>query len=148
VNRKCLLVIALATVCTADNVAAEPSASWVGDVRFLSIHDMYWRAHLQNRYAGNRICALKPTPRFDDPKSPLRPLDQRLTAIGERIETVWPGALNRVARPYQMVPPQSKCDDQSAAWEAIFALETTITAAERLLDNLGPTPKPSQREKQ
>ena len=144
-------ILALAAVSAPIGaVAGQPAsslASWVGDVRFAAIHDMYWRARLQSRYVGNRLCALKENSKYDDPKSPFRPLDQRLNAAGNRIERIWPRALNTVVRPYQMPPPQLLCEDERTAWEAIFALETAITALERLLDNAGDRSAEARGEK-
>ena len=142
---------ALSAIAASTGVAvgqpAPSVASWVGDVRFEAIHDMYWRARLQSRYVGNRLCALKENSRYDDPKSPFRPLDQRLNAAENRIERIWPRALNAVVRPYQMPPPQLLCEDERTAWEAIFALETAITALERLLDNAGDRSAEARGEK-
>ena len=102
----------------------------------MPVFNMYWRARLLHSYAGSRICALRDVPRYDDPRSPFRPVVERLHAAGRRLEVRWPRALNDVARPYQMPPSQSLCDDERAAWEALFGFETAVVALERLLDDV------------
>lgn len=117
--------------------AQSPStATWVVDTDFNAVFDMYWRSQLIGRYAGNRLCAFKQRFNFDDPRSPFRPIDQRLFAAGVRLEKIFPKALNTVAPPYAMPPSQLLCDDERSAYEAIFAFETSVTALERMLDNL------------
>lgn len=124
-------------ICAAGPGATQPSpAPWVGDNRFNAVFDMYWRARLLQSYAGSRLCSLRDRPNYEDPKSPYRPIDQRLFAAGNRIEARWPKALNTVRRPYMMPPPQLLCQDEKAAYEALFAFETGVTALERLLDDL------------
>jgi len=108
---------------------------------------MYWRARLLSSYAGNRMCALKERRDYEDPKSPFRPISERLHAVSVRIETAYPKALNTVARPYRMPPSQMNCEDEKSAWEAIFAFETAVTAAERLLDNLEAQHRSGARER-
>ena len=129
------LIFAFSATQTVDAQPSQALAPWVSDPRFPAIHDMYWRARYLSVNAGNRLCALKEGKFYDDPRSPFRPLDQRLKAVGNRIEIIWPKALNVVVRPYQMPPPQDLCDDERATWDALFATETAIVAAERLLDN-------------
>ena len=113
------------------------AAAWVNDVRFSAVFDMYWRAREMHTYAGNRLCALPQRFDYEDPRSPFRPINQRLVAAANRIEARWPTALNRVRRPYQVPPPTGGlCDDARAAEEALFGFETAVTAVERLLDQL------------
>ena len=116
-------------------VQAQPpqaSPALVQDAEFKIVFDLYWRTRLLGRNAGNRICSL-PNSHYDDPKSPFRPLDQRLKAAGRTFETRYPHALNSFRRPYMVPPPQSLCSDPKAAWEAIFAFETAVTALEAQL---------------
>ena len=135
--RRATLICVLLSVAIPPALA-EPAQkpSWVNDTSFNAIFDMYWRSRLFSVYAGNRLCSVKPQIPYDDTRSPFRPIDQRLIAAGIGIEQIYPGALNTVARPYQIPPAQSKCDDQSSAYEALFAFETSVTALERLLDNM------------
>ena len=131
------LVILAAGVVLPASAQTGRLAPWVNDPRFMPVFDMYWRARLLHGYAGDRLCALPGRPRYDDPQSPFRPLNQRLTAAAARIEARWPRALNDVARPYRLPPPsQPHCDDERAAWEALFAFETAVVAVERLLDGV------------
>ena len=145
--RRATLICALLSVAISPALA-EPAQkpSWVNDTSFNAIFDMYWRSRLFSVYAGNRLCSVKPPIPYDDTRSPFRPIDQRLIAAGIRIEQIYPGALNSVAQPYQMPPAQSKCDDQSSAYEALFAFETSVTALERLLDNMASI-KPNRKVK-
>lgn len=131
------LIQVLIGICISSGAVAQgpPLAPWVNDPRFNAIFDMYWRARLLGSYAGDRVCALPEHTHYDDPQSPFRPIDQRLKSASNRIEIIYPGALNKVARPYRMPPSQSKCDDSSSAYQALFSFETSVTALERLLDN-------------
>ena len=113
-----------------------PRSAWADDIDFNAVFDMYWRSRLISVYAGSRLCSLKPSFHYDDPRSPFRPIAQRLHAAGVRFEKIYPKALNNVMRPYQMPPSPMLCDDEKSAYEAIFAFETAVTALERLLDTL------------
>ncbi len=130
------VIFAAVVASGAAPVAAAAGSSqpgYVTDAAFPVAFDMYWRARLVGAAAGSRACAL-PNKAYDDPKSPYRPVNERLDRAEAKFEARFPGALNTVARPYQMPPPQSLCDDAKAAWEAIFAFETAVVGLENLLD--------------
>ncbi|WP_299191711.1 hypothetical protein [uncultured Erythrobacter sp.] len=131
-----LALLAMAGTEPLEASTPEGGPSWVGDERFDPIFDQYWRARILARYLGDRLCALEERRTFDDPNSQYRQLNSRLKNLEARIRVIWPGALSTVRRPYQMPPPQMKCDDADAARELMFAVESTIVSAEKLLVDL------------
>jgi hypothetical protein len=130
------LAILAAGVAQPASSQAPQLAPWVNDARFPPVFDMYWRARLLHRYAGDRLCAIPNSPHYDDPRSQFRPLNERMEAAAARIEVRWPRALNDVARPYRMPPSQGRCEDESAAWQTLFGFETAVVALERLIDDV------------
>lgn len=123
-------------VCGPATAQTTTAAAYLKNPHFFPAFDMYWRARLIRTDAGNRACSF-PNKLYDDPKSPFRPVAQRLDRAGQTFETLFPGALNTVARPYQMPPSQSLCSDEKAAWEALFGFETAVVALENLLNIAG-----------
>jgi len=114
---------------------AVPNAisNYTSDPIFLADLDIYWRTRLLGAYAGSRVCSL-PNSAYDDPKSVFRPIQERLQRATVKFEARFPGALKATARPYEMPPPQTLCEDAKAAQEAIFAFETSVVGLEYLLD--------------
>ncbi len=94
--------------------------------------ERYWPARVHARLAENRVCAL-PNNRYDDPKSPYRPLNERLLKTERLINQRYPGALNTAGRPYVMPPPQSLCDDPAAARDALGKFRLALNALEAAL---------------
>jgi hypothetical protein len=128
----CLLLLSLVLLgspLTAQIAAAPATAS---DLRSDIAFDLFWRARVLRSHAGARVCSL-PNKFYDDPKSPFRPLDERLKAAQQQFEKQYPDELDRTRAPYMMPPPQHLCDDPKAVWEAIFAFDTAVTALEAIL---------------
>lgn len=129
--------LGLALFPLSGSAQAQEMPSYVTDPEFSAAFDMYWRARLLGVYAGSRVCAL-PNSNYDDPRSPFRPIDERLKRAEARFEKRFPTALNRVNRPYQMPPPSvGECTDTRAAWQSIFGFETAVVGLENLLDRIG-----------
>lgn len=122
-------LVLLGKPLAAQNATAPPTSR---QLRSDAAFDFYWRARVLRSHAGARVCSL-PYKYYDDPKSPFRPLDERLKAAEQQFEKQYPGKLNSMRAPYMMPPPQQLCDDPKAAWEAIFAFDTAVTALEALL---------------
>jgi hypothetical protein len=93
----------------------------------------YWQVRLLERAAGNRVCAITDFPRYDDPASPLRAGAERMLRIEAELNARDPRAIadNQPHTPFP--PPQTLCDDATAAHHALAQYEASLTQLEHQL---------------